>query len=819
MYQYLVEKADGTSGGAKDGKLSIGEANNIRELNIRLSDGMKAVGSFANVSKYLKNLFVFYYYDYTTDYSAGAKLTKADLQELKQASYFGIDHVKVEDAEVFKEFTRLDFVSISDAGIKDWSFLGSDAFKNATILRLYGNEIGKLPDAISGMTKLREVDFRQNKLTELPDMKALTSLTEAMLSGNYLTKEALKAALPASFTDEKIAEIAKEQIKEYEAEITVDIEGDKVKEGEKIPVTITVKNTGVALEKFYVELFDYNNSGIYFYPVNNGTANYITTEKGVCVSLAHGETLKLSYEITTGKDGQWTKDSLLLSVKAYHEGAESYEYKQAQTDWIYIEKVLNLKVTDVAISNKELVVTDDVAVAETKVIVSVDGEDAASLKAGAQMNLIAKAGGADYTFTLSYNAETKKFEGTIKMGGNSYNEGQYTLTELKVLADNTWKVVSYEGEKNLWTYTNKATDKTSPVLNGIQIFINGTAQASTKFTLKPGDTIRVIADATEESEMAGVLMLYPADFANLTTAQYLEMVESDKLTLQMRSTQYDLEVTKTLEQPFYEGEYKINYLYVADKNSNVTIYYEKDLASYIKEVSPNPSNAGLVENDTTKAELNAIAKDIASLAAKDGAMDQATKANVEAAIANGETISIVPTVSNVPANSVDKKAKEDIQKKADSVFGENTKLLYLDITMDIFGNKSGGLGTLRELNEEISITITLPQELQGDYNYKVIRYHEKTDGTIETAILDAVKNADGTITFKTDCFSMYAIAYSTSAPIDTEDDTDDDSDDDSSNDEDDAPDTGDADMTTVYLVLLAAVMIAVVTCRRTRKAE
>ena len=112
---------------------------------------------------------------------------------------------------------------------------------------------------------------------------------------------------------------------------------------------------------------------------------------------------------------------------------------------------------------------------------------------------------------------------------------------------------------------------------------------------------------------------------------------------------------------------------------------------------------------------------------------------------------------------------------------------------------------LKELGEEISVTITIPEELLGDYYYKVVRSHEKADGTVETDILDAVKNADGTLTFKTDRFSTYAIAYSTTAPK-------------TSSGQPTIPQTGDNSATFIYLGLAVLGMAALVVSRKTYKA-
>lgn len=367
------------------------------------------------------------------------------------------------------------------------------------------------------------------------------------------------------------------------------------------------------------------------------------------------------------------------------------------------------------------------------------------------------------------------------------------------LDDSTWIDIPCETEFPLWTYTNNTTDKTSPVLNGVQVLINGVTQTSPTFTLKQGDTVTIRADITDDSKVEAGAILYPANWDKLTTQQYMEMYAAGNLRFNMYATEYDLEAVKTLNAPFYEGEYYLYYITMNDTCGNASLYFNEDIAPLMKEVAKNPSNAGLVENETTTTALNKVASNIATIITKEGAVNADTKAKVEAAIAAGKTISVDLTVSSVPASSINSKEREDIQKKADGVFGETTKLAYLDINMNILANGTA-LGELLELGEEISITVTLPQELQGDYYYNVIRYHEKADGTVETSILDAVKNADGTLTFKTDRFSTYAIAYSTNAPIV------------------ESPKTADMDMTFMYLALAVSAIAAVAVSKKMRKA-
>ena len=69
-----------------------------------------------------------------------------------------------------------------------------------------------------------------------------------------------------------------------------------------------------------------------------------------------------------------------------------------------------------------------------------------------------------------------------------------------------------------------------------------------------------------------------------------------------------------------------------------------------------------------------------------------------------------------------------------------------------------------ELDEEVEITLDIPEGLEKvkegyKREYSVIRVHLNKEGKYETDILDATENKDGTVTFKTDRFSTYVLAY------------------------------------------------------------
>ena len=84
---------------------------------------------------------------------------------------------------------------------------------------------------------------------------------------------------------------------------------------------------------------------------------------------------------------------------------------------------------------------------------------------------------------------------------------------------------------------------------------------------------------------------------------------------------------------------------------------------------------------------------------------------------------------------------------------------YFDLSVVIKSVQADGqkkdLGNLNELNNKISFTVMIPEDLEEEgRTFYVIRVHNgKTDK------LDVTKNADGTYSFETDRFSTYALAY------------------------------------------------------------
>ena len=197
---------------------------------------------------------------------------------------------------------------------------------------------------------------------------------------------------------------------------------------------------------------------------------------------------------------------------------------------------------------------------------------------------------------------------------------------------------------------------------------------------------------------------------------------------------------------------------------NTTSYWQIKLQEVYKtttepEPTPKPdSNVTIIEDKKTteavKQETQSVVEKIVSGTVANSVVDEKTAENVTSAINSGKTVSAEIVVVKVPESEIAQIEQTAIEEKVTAELGEDAKVQYLDVSVVLMaGNEE--LGTLNELQEEITITVAIPEELKADgRTYKVIRNH---DGVVE--VLDTVVNADGTISFKTDRFSTYAIAY------------------------------------------------------------
>jgi len=149
---------------------------------------------------------------------------------------------------------------------------------------------------------------------------------------------------------------------------------------------------------------------------------------------------------------------------------------------------------------------------------------------------------------------------------------------------------------------------------------------------------------------------------------------------------------------------------------------------------------------------------------EEGIISEETLAKVETAIEEGKTIVTELVIENKKGEEVAEETIKLVEDAAKDIIEDaNTEIAqYLDIKVVLKDSEAEELGTLNKLSEEITLTFEIPDEWKKEgRKFHVIRVHEgKTD------VLDVWENEDGTVSFKTDRFSTYALVYT---DADTED--------------------------------------------------
>ena len=150
---------------------------------------------------------------------------------------------------------------------------------------------------------------------------------------------------------------------------------------------------------------------------------------------------------------------------------------------------------------------------------------------------------------------------------------------------------------------------------------------------------------------------------------------------------------------------------------------------------------------------------------EEGIISEETLDKVQQAIEDEEEIITELVIENKKHDDVEETAKELVESTLNKVMEGTESIIaqYLDIKIVLKTEESNEeLGTLNKLSEEITLTFEIPDEWKKEgRKFHVIRVHEgKTD------VLDVWENEDGSVSFKTDRFSTYALVYT---DADTED--------------------------------------------------
>lgn len=190
-----------------------------------------------------------------------------------------------------------------------------------------------------------------------------------------------------------------------------------------------------------------------------------------------------------------------------------------------------------------------------------------------------------------------------------------------------------------------------------------------------------------------------------------------------------------------------------------------DANAYVQEVAVLPlPERGEVTKDVDiaddapikKAELNSQIDDLMGSESK--IFSTTDKDNIQ----NGAGAEVWIEINKL--ENIDAEDKDKIETEAEKIMGENPNVTYFEV--DLF--KQVGTNPKESISEpgvDISITITIPDELINNDSavkreYKLIRLHEESDGTVSVDVINGDFNAETKeFTFKTNKFSTYAIAY------------------------------------------------------------
>ena len=188
----------------------------------------------------------------------------------------------------------------------------------------------------------------------------------------------------------------------------------------------------------------------------------------------------------------------------------------------------------------------------------------------------------------------------------------------------------------------------------------------------------------------------------------------------------------------------------------VTVYeVESDVEAPVIDTSKPVDEVTVGINDKESQQnisdtLTSIVDDIANGKEVTSVNDE-TVENIKKAIDEGQVISTEVQVTPVKETEVNTQDKKVLEGHID----ENVNIAqYLDINILVKADDQV-IGEVNELDKEVTFTVAIPEDLMKEgRTFYVIRVH---DGKAEK--LDTVENDDGTLTFKTDKFSTYALAY------------------------------------------------------------
>ncbi|MDO5382126.1 MAG: choice-of-anchor I family protein [Eubacteriales bacterium] len=176
----------------------------------------------------------------------------------------------------------------------------------------------------------------------------------------------------------------------------------------------------------------------------------------------------------------------------------------------------------------------------------------------------------------------------------------------------------------------------------------------------------------------------------------------------------------------------------------------------------------VVKDEKTEASLTSVKKEVSEVATviatdteaaaklvKDGVISEETALKIKNAVEEGHALEIDIVVKDKTAETTEEKEiLAEFTEKAVKEVGTAARIQLLDVSVMIKANETE-LGELHQLKEPITITVAIPSDIKvNGGQYVVLRNHNGTITALETKV-----NEDGTVSFTTDRFSTYAIAF------------------------------------------------------------
>lgn len=212
------------------------------------------------------------------------------------------------------------------------------------------------------------------------------------------------------------------------------------------------------------------------------------------------------------------------------------------------------------------------------------------------------------------------------------------------------------------------------------------------------------------------------------------------------------------------GETTINVTTINGKNASCKVIVYKveqpkklptiDTSEPVNEISAGVDiSASEILKETTSTIVDKIIEnsDVESI-------DNKTVKKIKDAVEKGKEISTAIEVELKEVKEISKKNQMKIENEISNNEQENKKesivcqYINIEIALHVDGTK---VGNITQLDEPIEFRIAVPKEfLKKGRKFYVVRLHNG-----KTTILDTTLNEDGTLSFKTDKFSTYAVVY------------------------------------------------------------